>query len=134
MTNCLHYLKAVPYFAGAILLEFVICWLKGISTFRLNDGLSSIMAGLFLQLSKCVLNITLGLTCHSWKYKCIYYCFRFLFISFELVAYSWIYTNYRLVDLPWNSPWTWFIAFLAVDFLYYWFHRASHGLCPVYLF
>ena len=96
--------EAIPFFNGAILLEFLICWLKGVETLRLNDGLSSVTAGIFLQLSK------------------------FLIISFELVTYSWIHTNYRLVVLPWNSPWTWFIAFLTIDFLYYWFHRAAHEI------
>jgi sterol desaturase/sphingolipid hydroxylase (fatty acid hydroxylase superfamily) len=54
--------------------------------------------------------------------------FRFLIVSLELVIHSWIYTHFRLVDLPWNSPWTWFAAFFTVDFLYYWFHRAAHGM------
>ena len=64
----------------------------------------------------------------SWVVYCISIIpFRFLIISVELMTNSWIYTNYRLVDLPWNSPWTWFIAFLTIDFLYYWFHRAAHG-------
>ena len=34
----------------------------------------------------------------------------------------------RLVDLPWDSVWTWVIAALLVDCGYYWFHRASHEI------
>ena len=27
----------------------------------------------------------------------------------------------RLVDLPWNSPWTWILTAVLVDLGYYWF-------------
>merc|ERR1712107_554216 len=37
-------------------------------------------------------------------------------------------THYRLVDLPWNSPWTWILTAVLVDLGYYWFHRASHEI------
>src|SRR5688572_23192896 len=30
------------------------------------------------------------------------------------------------LELDATSPWTWVIAFLAYDFLYYWAHRAFH--------
>lgn len=96
--------EALPFFQGAIFLEFLIAWLQGKQTFRLNDGLSSITGGILLQLSK------------------------FLIVSVELVIQAWVYTNWRLVDLPWNSPLTWWIAFLSVDFFYYWFHRAAHEI------
>lgn len=94
--------EAVPFFQGAILLEYIICLIQGIPTFRLNDAVNSITAGLAMQLIKLV-------------------CF-----SLELVVYTWLYTNWRLVDLPWDSPLTWWIAFVTSDFAYYWFHRAAH--------
>ena len=28
---------------------------------------------------------------------------------------------FRLVDLPWNSPWTWILTAVLVDLGYYWF-------------
>merc|ERR1719490_506135 len=43
-----------------------------------------------------------------------------------LSTYAWVHTHYRLVDLPWNSPWTWILTAVLVDLGYYWFHRASH--------
>ena len=42
--------------------------------------------------------------------------------------YFYLYHNYRIIDLPWNSPYTWYLAALSVDFCYYWGHRASHGI------
>ena len=59
ITNCVLYIQAIPFFNGAILLEFLICWLKGVETLRLNDGLSSVTAGIFLQLSKYVLALVI---------------------------------------------------------------------------
>lgn len=40
-------------------------------------------------------------------------------------AYLWTFDNWRLFTLP-NTALTWVVAFLAVDLLYYWFHRLSH--------
>lgn len=48
-------------------------------------------------------------------------------LSVELVFYVFIYNNFQLVELLWDSPGTWYLCFVGVDFLYYWFHRAAHG-------
>ena len=48
-------------------------------------------------------------------------------LSAELALYVFVYDNFHLVTLPWDSPWTWYICFIGVDFIYYWFHRAAHG-------
>lgn len=42
-------------------------------------------------------------------------------------ALEWGYRN-RLADFAPHSPLDWFAAFLAVEFCYYWFHRASHAI------
>jgi len=52
--------------------------------------------------------------------------FRILCRGLEHSLYSYLYHNYRIIDLPWDSPYTWYFAALAVDFCYYWGHRASH--------
>ena len=36
------------------------------------------------------------------------------------------------MNLPWDNPWTWYLCFIGVDFLYYWFHRAAHGKTVVF--
>jgi sterol desaturase/sphingolipid hydroxylase (fatty acid hydroxylase superfamily) len=43
-----------------------------------------------------------------------------------LAGYAWIWRHHRAVDLSARSPWAWLIAFIGVDFIYYWWHRASH--------
>lgn len=45
----------------------------------------------------------------------------------ELVLYVHIHERYCIMLLPWDSPWTWLFCFTMVDFIYYWFHRATHG-------
>jgi sterol desaturase/sphingolipid hydroxylase (fatty acid hydroxylase superfamily) len=34
--------------------------------------------------------------------------------------------RYRLFDIPMQSAWAWAALFVATEFAYYWFHRASH--------
>lgn len=45
----------------------------------------------------------------------------------ELSAYMHVWNHYRLVELPWDSAWTWWFTFVGVDFGYYWVHRFAHG-------
>lgn len=45
----------------------------------------------------------------------------------ELTAYMYVWDRFRLVELPWDSAWTWWFTFLGVDFCYYWVHRFAHG-------
>ncbi|CAB4063572.1 AGMO [Lepeophtheirus salmonis] len=42
------------------------------------------------------------------------------------IPYIYIYEHYRIYGLPWDSVWTWLITMVAIDFCYYWVHRASH--------
>ena len=53
--------------------------------------------------------------------------FSIVFRGAFMAVYFYVHENYKLVDLPWNSIWTWFMALLGVDFAYYWAHRFSHG-------
>lgn len=53
--------------------------------------------------------------------------FRVVFSGFEFSMACWIYENYGLYILPWDSLCTWIISFLLVDLSYYWFHRGAHG-------
>lgn len=52
---------------------------------------------------------------------------RLFFRSIEVTSYVYVWENYRLCSLPWDSPWTWYLTFIGVDFGYYWFHRMAHG-------
>src|SRR4029434_7770402 len=59
---------------------------------------------------------------------CLYFFFHRLFVrGLELSSYVYFWDNYRIVELPWDSAWTWWLAFFGVDFCYYWVHRCAHG-------
>ncbi|XP_036912152.1 alkylglycerol monooxygenase isoform X3 [Sturnira hondurensis] len=95
--------KATPFFISLMLLELVVSWLrKGKPPGRLDDALTSISAGVLSRLPSLFSR------------------------SIELTSYIYIWENYRLISLPWDSPWTWYLTFVGVDFGYYWFHRMAH--------
>nr|XP_004652903.2 alkylglycerol monooxygenase [Jaculus jaculus] len=95
--------KATPFFISLMLLELTVSWIfRGKPPGRLDDALTSMSAGVLSQLP------------------------RLFFRSIEVTTYIYIWENYRLFDLPWDSPWTWYLTFFGVDFGYYWFHRMSH--------
>lgn len=56
-----------------------------------------------------------------------FYPSRLVFRGAESYAYVYIYENFRLVELSWDKPATWYLAAIGVDFCYYWVHRACHG-------
>lgn len=94
--------QAWPLFLAFILLENLVLWLEHKPVARLNDSLTSISHGLFQE------------------------CGRLVFRGAESWMYMYIYNNWRVADLPWDSALTWYLALICVDFCYYWVHRASH--------
>ncbi|CAH0693092.1 unnamed protein product [Chilo suppressalis] len=91
-----------PYFFIFMILEHIVLRLKGRKGIRLNDGITSISHGLLQE------------------------CGRLIWRGAESYLYTWIYANYRLVELPWDNSFTWYAAAIGVDFCYYWMHRACH--------
>ncbi|XP_042878325.1 alkylglycerol monooxygenase-like [Penaeus japonicus] len=51
---------------------------------------------------------------------------NFILRGAELSAYIWVYNNWGLIHLAWDSVYTYFVALLGVEFCFYWWHRASH--------
>jgi sterol desaturase/sphingolipid hydroxylase (fatty acid hydroxylase superfamily) len=49
----------------------------------------------------------------------------FLPIAFALPGAAWLY-EHRFFDWKMNEPTAWVVLFFALEFAYYWFHRASH--------
>ena len=76
---------------------------QGKSWPRLHDAMSSVTAGLLMILVKALFTK-----------------------SVDLIVYVWVYKHFHVVNLPWDSPVTWWFAFLVVDCGYYWFHRIAH--------
>uniref|UniRef100_A0A8C4DGU1 Alkylglycerol monooxygenase n=1 Tax=Dicentrarchus labrax TaxID=13489 RepID=A0A8C4DGU1_DICLA len=101
--------QATPFFVGLMVLELVVGVLKtGGSVVPLGDGLTSISAGMISRLPLLVMR------------------------GCELTAYMYVWDRYCLVELPWDSAWTWWFTFLGVDFCYYWVHRFAHEVSIIW--
>ncbi len=92
---------AIPFFLLLMGVEFIVGWRRGRQVFRRNDVLTNLSLGV-LQVVVTVVAATVisGL-----------YLLLFEHRLFELDAGRW---------------WVVLLAFIGVDFFYYWFHRASH--------
>jgi sterol desaturase/sphingolipid hydroxylase (fatty acid hydroxylase superfamily) len=93
---------AIPFFFLLIGIELWVARKRRASVYRLNDALVDLSCGITQQI--CVV----------------------FFAAALIGAYVFVYERFRLVSFPGGSPWPWVIAFLAVDFTYYWWHRLSH--------
>ncbi|KAM9307650.1 alkylglycerol monooxygenase [Gastrophryne carolinensis] len=94
--------KATIYFMVMLFLEMVLSAFWKRRPLRINDGLTSLSAGVMSRLPDVA------------------------FRGVEVTTYLYVWNNYRMLELPWDSPWTWWLTFLGVDFGYYWFHRMAH--------
>lgn len=104
---------ALPYFVFFFILEacvITVCHRLGaakhngrkFTPFRWNDAFASIASGLLYQ-----------------------QCIRLFLFPLEIHTFLYLY-EFRMFTLPYNSIWTWIFAIFAIDFCYYWFHRAAH--------
>ena len=100
--------SSVPYFIGMIVIEYIICFLCKVKRARVADGVSSLSAGISQEIP------------------------RVFFTSLSFSIYFWVYENYRLFTLPWDSPITWYVSFILVDFCYYLFHRYAHEVAIIW--
>lgn len=94
--------EAIPAFIILVIIEQLVLWLQGKSVFRISDGISSMSSGTFMEITKIMV------------------------LALEVTLYTWTFERYHIMELPWNSAWTWWIAFIGSDFCYYWIHRMSH--------
>nr|XP_045591935.1 alkylglycerol monooxygenase-like [Procambarus clarkii] len=99
--------EAIPWFVVTVVLEHVYGLLRGKQVGRLNDNLASLGSAV------------------------LYESFKLFTRWFEMSGYLWLY-QYRFIDIPWNSAAAWWAGFLAADFVYYWFHRASHEVSVIW--
>jgi len=78
------------------------------------------------HLHQVVVNYSTGGLTEAWK--------NFLFRGAELTAYTWIYENWCLYQLPWDSLYVYIIAALGVDLCAYIWHRACHEMSFMWAF
>jgi len=94
--------KAAHHFLALVILEAVIIQLhKNGEGARINDMITS--------------------SSHAIMYLMVGAFSR----GMQLTGYEWMYER-RLIDLDWDSPVTWLVAAIGVDFGFYWLHRFVH--------
>ncbi len=92
---------AIPVFFILMSLEVVYDYFQQRKLYRLNDAVSNISCGIVEQLTGLFAKI------------------------FTVAAYHFVFTHFALFTL--EDTWYWLVlAFLGVDFFYYWAHRMSH--------
>ncbi len=93
---------AIPAFFLLIGIEIVVAWRMRLSVYRFNDAVTDLSCGIGQQV--------VG-----------------VFMKGALVAgYAYCFSHFTLVTFPEGSWVPWAIAFVGVDFAYYWWHRLSH--------
>ncbi|XP_054162262.1 alkylglycerol monooxygenase-like [Oppia nitens] len=91
-----------PIFVSLIVAENAVRLLKGKSILRINDSIASLGQGVFQE------------------------CLRLNLRSFEVVVYCFVYENFRIITMQWDSLWTWWYCLILIDFGFYWAHRLAH--------
>ncbi len=91
---------AIPFFFLLIAGELALARAKGRQVYRWNVALSDISNGVLQQL------------------------FAVFEKALQLALYVWVYDELRLITVDGLGAFV--VAFFAVDFAYYWWHRLSH--------
>lgn len=105
LTENLYYL-AIPYFLLAMAYEIVVlrsakaAHLKG---YEWRDSITSMSLGVFNLVMRALFAVVT------------------IYVSFAVY-------HYKLLDLSPMLWWTWPLLWLAEDFTFYWYHRASHRI------
>ena len=95
---------AVPVFLILILIEYAYGIRIGKNNYRISDTFTSLGLGLISRLPP-MLNL-----------------------GFQGVAFAYVGAHLNLGLLSTKSVWTWLMAFIFYDFLYYWMHRMHHEI------
>ncbi|WP_437740379.1 sterol desaturase family protein [Sorangium sp. So ce302] len=94
-------LFAVPAFFALIGVELWLCRRRGRRDYRFSDALANLSCGVGQQVIVSV-------------------------VSGGVLVYLFLFERAALARLPEGALWSWAACFVAVDFCYYWAHRASH--------
>jgi len=93
---------AIPVFLLLISLEAGAAWKKNLKAYRLADFYTSVGCGIAQQAAGVFLKLG------------------------AIFLYALVLRTAPFGTLSETSPWTWLLAFIGYDFLYYLWHRSSH--------
>ena len=97
LTDFVHY--SIPLFLVGILIDLLISLAKPSSkhkrSYRINDSINSLSCGVMSELVKV----------HA----------RWI----VLLPYTYVYKEFAIYRVPFDSVWAWILVFLGVDLAYY---------------
>jgi len=83
-------------------IEFIAAWRKGKRVYRLNDTIGDLTCGMGDQMLNLVTSVG------------------------AVAVYQWVHGQTALLSMALDDPWVWVFGIVAVDLLYYVYHRFSH--------
>lgn len=92
---------SIPVFLVLIAAEAIYDRIKNRQMYRLNDAVTNISCGIVEQITGLFAKV------------------------FTVAAYHFVFTQFAIFEIPNHWMW-WVVAFIGVDFFYYWAHRMSH--------
>ena len=92
---------AIPFFLLLIAVELVWARARGRTLYRFADAITDLSCGVTSQV------------------------FVVFYAAVQLSVYAWVFDHHRLFTLRPTAA-QWLVAFVGVDFFYYWWHRLSH--------
>jgi len=96
--------EVVPWFFTFVMVERFFLYKKRGHSPPLNDTLTSVAAGIFMEVK--------------------YLVFR----GSSTALYIYLYENYCVYRMPWDSIYTWLVCALLYDLCYYLGHRGAHEI------
>jgi sterol desaturase/sphingolipid hydroxylase (fatty acid hydroxylase superfamily) len=93
---------SIPVFFALIGVEYLVARRQGLEVYRFNDAITDLSCGVGQQVVAVLVKTALFL------------------------GYAYLYEQFRFVTYADGSLLPWVVAFLGVDFAYYWWHRLSH--------
>ncbi|TGL92533.1 sterol desaturase family protein [Leptospira barantonii] len=116
---------AVPFFIVLIGLEVFYSRVSGKKVYRWNDTVADLSTGILFSLTGVL--VTIGSLWVYEKFR-IFYSLQALFNVPEIPLGVPIWADHVGWHAAYKSLAGWVFVFLAVDFVYYWFHRATHEI------
>lgn len=101
--NPAYILYAIPFFFLLMGIEWFYGYLKKKNYYRLNDSITNLLIGIGQQV------------------------FGLVFKAMLLGVYVWVADNYAFFKIP-ATWWSFLLALLVFDFLFYWAHRWGHEM------
>jgi alkylglycerol monooxygenase len=92
---------AVPVFFAAIVVEALVDRARKTRMYRFGSAIADLEVGVASQVGDVFLR------------------------GLGVLVYAWVY-RFRFFEFAEGSVWPWVIGLVGIDFVYYWWHRASH--------